>query len=259
MTHWFIRRGFAAALLSLAFGCHGAARETKALTPIALCNACCQQTFEACKMEGSHVGTTCPPQLDRCTAACESADENEACVAQINRELAANVPKSATAAKMIAPLQHSECDNKGTWSLRVAEVKGNSKGCAALDSIPKQVSFRIGRERDSYVLYDLMRIENWTDEFMVASNEQQCEVVLARNNKVDDAHPRALTVKLTEHGHEVSGTLKYAEENQPNGGCSLDATVSGTVVAPQSAPAPAPANMAAPAPRPINGVGGPHR
>lgn len=259
MTYSVDRRGFAAALLSLTFGCHGAARDSKAMAPSAMCNACCQQTFEACKMEGSHGAAACTPQLDQCTAACEGGDDNETCVAQINRELAVNAPKSATAAKMIAPVKHSECDNKGTWSLQVAEVKGNSKGCAALDSIPKQVSFRIGRDRENYVLYDLTRIENWTDEFMVASNDQQCEVVLARNNKVDDAHPRALTVKLTEHGHAVSGTLKYAEENQPNGGCSLDATVSGTVVAPQTAPTPAPANMAAPAPQPMNGTHGLHR
>ncbi|HEX4460728.1 MAG TPA: hypothetical protein VIA18_22270 [Polyangia bacterium] len=260
------RHSFGAALLLAvaACSCHGVMRDNKALTPTAICDNCCQQAYDACKMDGGgSPAAVCPPKLQECTTACESGDENEMCVVQTNRELAANAPKQAAAppavAKVTAPATRTECDNKGTWSLKIADAQGQSKGCAALDSIPKQVSFRIGRNHEGYVLFDLAQVQNWTDEFNVASGEQQCEVVLSRNNKVDDAHPRALTVKLTERDHEVSGTLKYAEANQPNGGCSLDAAVSGTVAAPLPAPSVPQSSPAPPAPPPqLGNSGGVH-
>ena len=135
-------------MAALACGCHGVARDTKALTPTAMCTVCCQQANDACKMDsGLYPAAICPPKLRECTAACETGDENEMCVVQTNRELAANAPKpgAPAAAKAAAPVKRGECDNKGTWTLQVAATQGQSKGCAALDSIPKQVSFRIGR------------------------------------------------------------------------------------------------------------------
>ncbi len=232
------RRSWRAAVLSMSVlvaGCHGVTRDSRALPPTAVCSQCCQQALDVCKMDvGGVHAAVCPQQHQQCTSACESGDENETCVLQTKRELAAHAPKPAppAAAMVSAPAKRGECDNKGTWSVKVSETRGQSKGCAALDSIPKQVSFRIGRDHETYVLFDLAQAPDWTDEFIVAGGEQQCEVVLARNNKVDVDHPRALTVKLTEHDHAINGTLAYVEANQPNGGCSLDATVSGVVAAP---------------------------
>src|ERR1700760_153887 len=107
------RRAVGLALLAaLAGGCHGVARETKA--PTALCNDCCQQAFDACKIEGrSGSVTTCPSKLEECTSACTAGDPNEICVAQINRELAANAPKAPATAIASAPIKPGECDNKG--------------------------------------------------------------------------------------------------------------------------------------------------
>ena len=99
------------------------------------------------------------------------------------------------------------------------------------------------------MLYDLVQAQDWTDVFTIASGEQQCEVVLARNNKVDAEHPRALTVKLKERDHEISGTLEYAEANQPNGGCTLNAAVSGSVTAPPPAAQPPLATPTPPQPQ----------
>jgi hypothetical protein len=265
---WHVRPGASSTRLTqwsllavlLASGCQSYfARDSKPdsrpTTPSAMCNNCCAQAFDACKLDISEFpAAICPPRFQECKTACESGDENEMCVIQTNRELASHAPAvpagGAPVARRPAPrIWQGQCDHKGTWSLSIAAASGNAKGCTALASIPKEVSFRIGRRRDVYVLYDLAPVPGWNDAFTVENSDKECVVTLQRDNRTDPGQSRSLAVKLKEHDRAVSGTLSYGEANQP-AGCALDAQVVGSVVPPPptAAPPAPPAVTTTPAP-----------
>jgi hypothetical protein len=228
-----------------------ATRPDTPLTPIARCRYCCAQMLDARKLDDRRLRD--PPQQNECAAACEAGDENEICVAQTNRELAATAQRSAPApvakAKTVAE-QRGECDHPGVWQLAVAEARGQGSGCSPLDAVPAQVSFRIGRRRDGFVLYDLTPAPGWTDAFSIENGELACVVVLRRENRAPAERPRTLAVELTERDRVVTGQLRYREPS-PTAACALVASVTGSVLPPPAAPSPPPpSTMLAPAAAP---------
>jgi hypothetical protein len=220
--------------------CHGTRPDTP-LSPVASCQHCCSQALDACKLDtDAFPMARCPPRFQECVAACNAGDENEMCVVQTNRDLLASAlrqsaPTAPAAQARAVPEQRGECDNKGMWQLAVAQTHGEARGCRPLDELPPTVSFRVGRRRDGFVLYDLAPAPGWTDSFTIENGEHDCRVVLRRENR---SAPRTLTVQLTDHDRAISGELQYREPNE-SAPCALMAPVTGRVVPPPpEAPSP---------------------
>lgn len=252
-------RGFVLASLVVLSACHATRYDQRANTPTQMCHACCQQAKDACVMDSDRPGYYCPRDYQECVTACDDADMNQICVVQTRPKIAAHAAPSPAAAAPATPGRASavaktdekrgECDNKGTWELIISEAKGRAANCAGLDELPRQVSFRIERQKDLFALSDLAEAPGWSDAFSVANKPDECGVTLTRDNATDAARPRRMTVMMTERQGEVSGTFHYREELPKPAACELDATVTGMLVAPAPRPAP-PQQLPAPQPRP---------
>jgi hypothetical protein len=232
-------------------GCHHLRGDDKPLSAGDYCKECCQQQSDACKLDSDHPGYYCPRQQQECVTACAESNENEMCVVQTNRKYAATAPKPvvATAAPAAqsppvaavhrpAEVQRGECDNRGTWNLKIGDAKGHAVGCAGLGQVPRDVSFRIERQKDVYALRDLIPAPGWQDGFAIESHEDVCVVTLTRDNKLDGERPKLMTVQLTEKDGNVQGTFHYIEQMKQPIDCRLDAMVTGLVEAPAPRPAP---------------------
>ena len=247
---------FVFALLALA-SCHDTLRaDDKPQSPREMCRVCCQQAFDACRLDSdAYPAARCPPLLRECSVACDAGDENEMCVVQTNRELAAHAPKQLpppVATARTEPTERGACDAEGTWRLTVETAQGNSAGCTSLSSIPKQVSFRIERKKKEYALRDLSPAPGWSDAFSIQNEPDRCLVTLRRDNHADKERLRVVEVKLAGHGAAVSGTFRYQEVTVP-ARCTLESVVVGEVVAPVPREAQSPGvphNPPPPAPRP---------
>src|SRR3989442_360078 len=139
---------FVIALFALA-SCHNLRADDKPQSPHEMCRLCCQQALDACRLDtDAFPAARCQPKLRECNVACDAGDENEMCVIQTNRELAAAAPKQLpppVATAHAEPGAHGACDDEGTWKLTVETAHGETAGCTSIESIPKQVSFRIER------------------------------------------------------------------------------------------------------------------
>lgn len=246
-----MRPGHLVAFVLLVAGCHFFRPDDKPTSPIEMCHACCQQAKDACKADSDHPGYYCPRDYQECVTACDSGDENQMCVVQINRQLAAKAPKPAPAAapqdhqqppaavaKAPPPAKRGECDSQGTWKLIIADAKGRGAGCSGLGDVPRQINFRLQRKSDAYVLRDLIPAPGWSDGFTVTNQSDSCVVTLTRENRVDADHPRTISVALNEVGGNVTGTFHYSEEMLQPAACTLEAPVSGALISPPPRPSP---------------------
>jgi hypothetical protein len=251
-----VRRIGALAVLIFA-SCHAMRGDERPLSPVESCRYCCQQAFDACKLDSDAFPMArCPPRQRECNNACDQGDQNEMCVVETNRQLAATAPKQLPAPVATARTEPSErgaCDNEGTWKLTVEAAHGESRGCVGVESIPKQVSFRIERKHKEYALRDLSPEPGWTDAFSIQNEPDRCLVTLRRDNHRDKERLRVIEVKLAGQGGAVSGTFHYEEATIPRV-CALESKVVGSVVVaapPRPAPVPAtPPTRTAPTPRP---------
>ena len=244
-------------LLLAAASCH-ALRDDKPMSPDEMCRYCCQQALDACKMDTDQFPMArCPPRYQECTGSCAKGDENEMCVVQTNRKLEAIAPKAkpllppVAAVKAPPPARRGACDQDGLWKLTIGEAHGAGLGCTGLKTIPAQVSFRVGRKQDEYVLRDLLPAPGWSDAFTIDSQPEQCVVTLHRDNQSQSERPRAVEVKLTEAKGDIHGSLRYTEA-QPPATCDLEAPIVGKLMLipsqalPSQAPPPPPPPTTAP-------------
>lgn len=261
------------ATLMLFAGCHTLRSDDKPMSAGDTCRNCCQQSEDACKLDSDHPGYYCPKAKEECITACNANNENEMCVVQTNKQFAASAPKQmgpassdatasgsangatangaaangasangsappVAAVHPAASAARGECDNRGTWNLRIGDSQGHAVGCAGLGDVPRDVSFRIERQRDQYALRDLVPAPGWQDGFAVQNHDDVCVVTLTRDNKSDADRPRVMTVQLSEKDGTVQGTFHYRENLRQPVGCQLDALVTGVVEAeaPRAAP-----------------------
>lgn len=242
-------RHFVALLAVVGAGCHPLHTDDRPPTPIEVCLNCCGQALDACKLDTDEFPMArCPPKYQDCTAACNKGDENEMCVIQTNRQFAAMARKRAASAPPTEPIRRGACDNDGTWKLTVAAAHGEAGGCVGLDSIPKQVSFRIERRQSDYAVRDLAPVPGWHDAFSIDDEANRCVVTLRRDDTRDAQRPRALEVRLTEQRGAVDGTLRYAESGASST-CALESSVAGTVI-PRPEPPPPPRQQEQPQAQP---------
>lgn len=213
------------------------------LTPNAICRTCCAQAFDACRLDtDAFPMARCPPKYRECTLACDQNDDNEMCVVQTKREVAAAQAKSAAPPAALVktePERRGECDSKGTWKLTIAAPAGEARGCTALAAIPKQVTFRIARRRGEYALHDLTPAPGWTDAFSIDNSDDECSVEISRTSQADPRRPRAIAVRLTERDRAVTGSFRYEETGQAQP-CTIEAAVTGSVTPPPPEPLPPP-------------------
>jgi hypothetical protein len=213
---------------------------------------------DACKLDSDHPSYYCPRGQQECVTACAENDEHENCVVQTNRQFAATAPKplakptpppttatqQASAGPAIAAVHkvpessRGECDNQGTWNLKIGDATGHAVGCTGLSAVPRDVSFRIERQKDLFALHDLIPAPGWQDGFSVENHEDVCVVTLTRDNHSDAERPRTMLVQLAEKDGKVTGTFHYREDMLQPIDCRLDALVSGVVHAPAPRAAP---------------------
>ena len=229
--------------LLLATGCHQQLHlgNNKPLTATESCNECCQQRADACKLDSDHPGYYCPREQQECITACAESNENEMCVVETNTQFAKTAPKQLPSQASNAPVAavhhvaesaRGECDNRGTWNLKIGDAKGHAVGCAGLADVPRDVSFRIERQKDLYALRDLLPQPHWQDGFAVENHDDVCVVTLTRDNHAELERPKLMTVQLSEKDGNVTGTFHYREEMKQPIDCNLDAVVTGFVEAP---------------------------
>jgi hypothetical protein len=242
--------------------CHGwrGGNNAKPMTATEMCNECCQQQADACKMDSDHPGYYCPHEQQACVTACGAGDENQMCVVDTNKRMAKSAPKPLAPAPMqasnapvaathrVVAEQRGECDNRGTWKLKIADAHGRGSGCSSLGEVPRDVSFRIERQKELYALRDLVPTPGWQDGFAVENHDDVCIVTLTRSNHDELEHPKLMRVQLSEKNGVVSGSFHYLEEMKQPIDCRLDAVVSGEVEA--LAPRPAPPMVTQP-PQPL--------
>jgi hypothetical protein len=232
-------------------GCHNWHGDTKPLTQTESCNWCCQQSADACRLENDHPSYYCPRGQQECVAACASGNENEMCVIQTNKQYAKLAPKPVAAGTAqasngppVAAVHHvaetarGECDNRGTWNLKIGDAKGHAVGCGGLTEVPRDVTFRIERQKDLYALRDLVPAPGWQDGFAIEDHADVCVVTLTRDNRSEPERAKLMTVQLSEKDGKVVGTFHYREEMLQPIDCKLDAQVSGFVEAPAPRAAP---------------------
>ena len=233
-------------------GCHNWHGDTKPLTQTETCNMCCQQTADACRMENDHPAYYCPRAQQECVTACASGNENEICVIQTNKQYAGSTPKQVATASStqasngppVAAVHHvaetarGECDNRGTWNLKIGDAKGHAVGCGGLTEVPRDVTFRIERQKDLYALRDLIPAPGWQDGFAIEDHTDVCVVTLTRDNRSEPERAKLMTVQLSEKDGKVTGTFHYREEMLQPIDCKLDALVTGFVEVPAARPAP---------------------
>jgi hypothetical protein len=247
--------------LTLVAGCHELRGDNKPASPGDVCRECCQKAAEACRLDSDRPAYYCPGQQQECVTACAQSNENEMCVIETERQFATRAPKPLVAASAqasgppvaavhrVAETSRGECDNRGTWNLKIGDTKGHAAGCAGLPSVPRDVSFRIERRRDLFALEELVPAPGWQDGFSVDNHEDVCVVVLTRDNHADAERPRRMVVQLSEKEGKVVGTFHYRENLLQPVDCELDAVVSGIVIAP--APRAAPPLPPLPLPSPV--------
>jgi hypothetical protein len=251
-------------------GCHHVhLGNNKAMSATEVCNECCQQHADACKLDSDHPGYYCPQAQQECITACADNNENEMCVIETNKQFAKTAPKQlapqasngppVAATHKVPEAMRGECDNRGTWNLKIGDTRGHAVGCAGLGDVPRDVSFRIERQKDLYALRDLLPQPHWQDGFAVENHDDVCVVTLTRDNHSELERPKLMTVQLTEKDGNVTGTFHYREEMKQPIDCNLDAQVSGFVEAPapRNAP-PMPIMQTAPAPVAPPTQTGPH-
>jgi hypothetical protein len=240
--------------LLLVSGCHLLRPDAKPASPDEVCRTCCQQTQDACKMENDHPAYYCPRDFQECVTACGANDENHMCVLETNRQFAKSAPKPmlppapagpAVAIASVSPtglLARGECDSRGLWNLTIGDAKGRGAGCDGLRALPRDVRFRIERQKDVYTLRDLVPVPGWEDGFVVENHPDLCQVTLTRAYNGEGERPRVMTVQLSEKDGNVEGTFTYREEMPRPATCELDAQVTGLVEAlpPRPAPLPSP-------------------
>lgn len=239
-----MRNTFIACLVLV--GCHNWRGDAKPLTQTETCNMCCQQAADACRLENDHPSYYCPRGQQECVAACAAGNENEMCVIQTNKQFARTAPAQMStpgtaqanngppvaAVHHVAAAAHGECDNRGTWNLKIGDAKGRALGCGGLSEVPREVTFRIERQSDLYALRDLVPAPGWQDGFAIEDHNDVCVVTLTRDNRTDTERAKLMTVQLSEKDGKVTGTFHYREEMQQPIDCKLDALVSGYVEAP---------------------------
>jgi hypothetical protein len=224
--------------------CHHWPSDNKPLTQTETCNMCCQQAADACRFENDHPAYYCPRAQQECVTACADGNVNENCVVQTSRQFASTAPKPVaatvqasngppvTAVHHVEETARGECDNPGTWNLKIGDAKGHAVGCGGLHEVPRDVTFRIERHKDEYALRDLLPAPGWQDGFAIEDHNDVCVVRLTRDNRTDSERSKLMTVQLSEKDGKVVGTFHYREEMLKPIDCQLDAQVDGVVEAP---------------------------